>query len=708
MLDFIKRFWSKKDDQLLQPMEIKSSHLVSFMHNTQGNVVAFNRYSVNDIIEHFQSVAPLNTAVMMIADAVGSLPLKIINKRTRQVQEGMHPFLELLEHPNNELQQTKKDFFRDAIIWKLLEGDTYIQADGMFTRPPIRLSVLHPSCLIPLSSSTGFIDQFQYSAVGGVFIDFQKDLRTGKFLTKDRQRELIHLANFNANQCRGALTGDPEVLPLFYEVNNYLLSSMHNVSLLRNGARPSGAFILKKDSSDNPAVLSKEEFKRLRRQVDSFSGPDSAGRPYILEGGMSWQSLSENAKDMDFAELKDRSEQQIYKNLGVPIDLIMAVGATFNNKASSELAFYQRTVLPRADDLFDFLSTKILSRYPGGENLKLVVDRENVDALALKRAEFVQSVEERKTLTLNEKRKILGSAPLPDGDIIVNTSGTIIQIGADAQATAEPNNVDANAGKNLQIEIKARTPEDLGAIIGAVGSPTVFADIAPVINEVFTNVVEELGAEFVTEIGVVALFELNERVTTFVRAHTGEFITQINEATLNQLREVVVEAIREDFTGKEIVDAVEDVFDNRRSAASLKRISQTETTRLAGFSSNESMTQSGIDKKEWLAVKDGKTRDTHEALDGQIQDVTQPFVNIDGATAQAPGGFGIADEDIECRCVSAPVFETKELVIRSDDERKTLWLKREHFRMSAEQQIESMARGVFSIQLAKILQLLER
>lgn len=713
MFDFIKRFWSKKDDQVL-PMEFKSSHLLQFMHGTQGNVIAFNRYSVTEIIEHFQSVAPLNTAVMKIANAVGSLPCKIVDKRTGKVQEGLHPFLELLNHPNDELQQTKKDFLRDATIWKLLEGDTYIQADGKFNKPPIRLSILHPSCMIPIAGPTGFVEQFQYSSVGGVSIDFQKDPRTNKFLTKNKMQELIHLANFNAEQCRGALTGDPEVLPLFYEVNNYLLSSMHNVALLRNGARPSGAFILKKDSSDNPAVLSKEEFKRLRKQVDSFSGPGSAGRPYILEGGMSWQSLSENAKDMDFASLKDRSEQQIYKNLGVPIQLIMDVGATFNSMAASRLGFYEDTVLPMADDLFDFLSTKLLSRYPGGDNLKLVIDREKVDALALKRAEFVKSVEERRTLTLNEKRELLGSGPLPDGDVIVNMSGTIINIGSDAPSddtqdnVAPNNNVDANAGKNLRIEKKDFEPEDLGAIIGAIGSPTVFSDIAPLINEVFTDVIEEFGAEFVTEIGVISLFELNDRVTTFVRAHTGEFITQINEATLNRLKQVVVEAIEGDFTGPEIIAAVEGVFDSRRSDASLKRISQTETTRLAGFSSNESMAQSGIEKKEWLAVKDGKTRDTHEELDGQVQDVTQPFINTDGATAQSPGGFGIADQDIECRCVSAPVFETKELVLRSDDERKTLWLKREQFRMTAEQQIESMARSVFTIQLTKIIQLLNR
>lgn len=55
--------------------------------------------------------------------------------------------------------------------------------------------------------------------------------------------------------------------------------------------------------------------------------------------------------------------------------------------------------------------------------------------------------------------------------------------------------------------------------------------------------------------------------------------------------------------------------------------------------------------KQWDATLDGKTRDTHRRLDGQIREVDEPF-EIDGKTAMQPGGFGVAEEDCNCRCVA--------------------------------------------------------
>jgi uncharacterized protein with gpF-like domain len=55
--------------------------------------------------------------------------------------------------------------------------------------------------------------------------------------------------------------------------------------------------------------------------------------------------------------------------------------------------------------------------------------------------------------------------------------------------------------------------------------------------------------------------------------------------------------------------------------------------------------------KQWDATLDGRTRDTHRRLDGQIREVDEPF-EIDGKTAMYPGCFGRAEEDCNCRCVA--------------------------------------------------------
>jgi hypothetical protein len=53
--------------------------------------------------------------------------------------------------------------------------------------------------------------------------------------------------------------------------------------------------------------------------------------------------------------------------------------------------------------------------------------------------------------------------------------------------------------------------------------------------------------------------------------------------------------------------------------------------------------------KQWDASLDGKTRDTHRLLDGQIRELDEPF-EVHGMTAMQPGDFGDPAEDCNCRC----------------------------------------------------------
>lgn len=53
--------------------------------------------------------------------------------------------------------------------------------------------------------------------------------------------------------------------------------------------------------------------------------------------------------------------------------------------------------------------------------------------------------------------------------------------------------------------------------------------------------------------------------------------------------------------------------------------------------------------KQWDASLDGRTRDTHRKLDGQIRELDEDF-EVNGARASAPGMFGEPAEDCNCRC----------------------------------------------------------
>lgn len=84
-------------------------------------------------------------------------------------------------------------------------------------------------------------------------------------------------------------------------------------------------------------------------------------------------------------------------------------------------------------------------------------------------------------------------------------------------------------------------------------------------------------------------------------------------------------------------------------------IARTEGHRVTSESEMECMTTAkskGADVvKEWISTLDSVTRATHVELDGQVRELEEEFViPSSGARAMYPGGFGIAKEDIQCRC----------------------------------------------------------
>lgn len=88
-----------------------------------------------------------------------------------------------------------------------------------------------------------------------------------------------------------------------------------------------------------------------------------------------------------------------------------------------------------------------------------------------------------------------------------------------------------------------------------------------------------------------------------------------------------------------------------------KRIVETEAHRIqeeVQYKTLQKAKDKGADiVKQWDCTLDKRTRKTHIELDGQTRELDQPFkIPSTGATAQYPGGFGIAKEDIRCRCVS--------------------------------------------------------
>ncbi len=84
------------------------------------------------------------------------------------------------------------------------------------------------------------------------------------------------------------------------------------------------------------------------------------------------------------------------------------------------------------------------------------------------------------------------------------------------------------------------------------------------------------------------------------------------------------------------------------------RIARTEGGRIASEATLEAMHDAkakGVDVvKVWCSTLDGKTRESHQLLDGVIKELDEEFVTIDGKRAMYPQGFNDPSEDCNCRC----------------------------------------------------------
>ncbi len=118
------------------------------------------------------------------------------------------------------------------------------------------------------------------------------------------------------------------------------------------------------------------------------------------------------------------------------------------------------------------------------------------------------------------------------------------------------------------------------------------------------------------------------------------------------VKDVITRGIASGSTYKEIAQQLSLV--TGESINKSYRIARTEGHRITSEAKLNSMKrakQQGADVvKQWDATLDGKTRKNHRKLDGQYVEVDEYF-EIGGRKVKAPGKFGKAEEDINCRCI---------------------------------------------------------
>ena len=334
-----------------------------------------------------------------------------------------HPLIDLLNRPNP--LQSYSEFFNSLYGYLLLSGNSYVLKVGPDNGPPNELHQLRPDRLTIKGGGNPIPDRYEYTIGGKVQAIYQVDQDTG-------DSDLKHIKLWNPLD---DYYGCSPLAAAAVEVDQHNMSSKHNVNLLSNGARPSGAVIFKpKDDQGFPVNLTESQRQQLLTDLNNrFSGTNNAGRPLLLEGDFDWKEMGLSPKDMDFLNLKHLSATDIAMCFGVPSQLVGVPDAqTYANVAEARLALYEETIIPYLRKISSDLNEWLVPMF--GENLTLEFDIDAIPALSERRRrlyENVTSAVREGIMTRNEARERIGLDPVEGADGLY-ISATLFPLGEEA------------------------------------------------------------------------------------------------------------------------------------------------------------------------------------------------------------------------------------------------------------------------------------
>lgn len=330
-------------------------------------------------------------AIRMIAEAAASIPLCVIDQQGEQHE---HPLMAVLNQPNQK--QCGPALLEEWYGYLMVAGNSYMEVVTLQGQPR-ELYVLRPDRMQVIPGPEGWPEGYQYS-VDGRKVRFMQTPDEG-------QQPILHQKLFHPVNDHYGLS---PIEAAAGAIDTHNAAAKWNKALLDNSARPSGALVY--TASDGH--LNPEQYQRLRDELEeNFEGPNNAGKPLLLEGGLEWKNMGLSPKDMDFIEAKHTAAREIALALGVPPMLLGIPGDnTYANYAEANRSFWRQTVLPLAEKGAKALSGWLRPSYGPDVELKLKLDE--VVALAPEREMLWSRLANADFLTTNEKRAILGYPPL--------------------------------------------------------------------------------------------------------------------------------------------------------------------------------------------------------------------------------------------------------------------------------------------------------
>jgi SPP1 gp7 family putative phage head morphogenesis protein len=173
----------------------------------------------------------------------------------------------------------------------------------------------------------------------------------------------------------------------------------------------------------------------------------------------------------------------------------------------------------------------------------------------------------------------------------------------------------------------------------------------------------KFGQRAIKQLKAKGLFEIERPdIKQFIADDLAARSELINQTTADELQKIINEGVSNSESIEKISQSVIGKFDEM-SIARARMIARTEVNRAANKATQFGWKQTGLVKmNEWVSARDERVRDTHVAMVGQVRELDQDFLSPSGASGPCPGQLGEPGEDINCRCVLAPLASKSEAI----------------------------------------------
>lgn len=135
------------------------------------------------------------------------------------------------------------------------------------------------------------------------------------------------------------------------------------------------------------------------------------------------------------------------------------------------------------------------------------------------------------------------------------------------------------------------------------------------------------------------------------------------DSMLSSNAQKIFDSVYRKIDGKDFKERIYEHLNAGDGEAALKKLFSTEVHRNMGAGRYQLGKDYEFVKKKnvtktWRTMLDEKVRDTHGYMEGMEVGIDDDFYTYNGDHAPYPGFFGVAEEDINCRCIAE--LHTKE------------------------------------------------